>query len=61
MPQHLPLFSKPVAKVTVRAEHMQQTALPMARRTPPPRVPGWRPKFPDYRKGLDQVVAACGN
>ena len=60
-PLHLPLFSKPIARAIVREEHMQQTALPMPRRTPTPRVPGWRPRFPDYRKGLDQVVAAWGN
>jgi len=57
-PLHLPLFSKLVAKVIIREEHMQQTALPMPAATPAPRVPGWRPKFPDYREGLDQVIAA---
>jgi hypothetical protein len=61
MPVHRPPFSKPVARVIVREELMRQTALPMPRRTPTPRVPGWRPKFTDYRKGLDRVVAARGN
>lgn len=55
-PLHLPLFSKPLAKVIVREEHMQQTALPMPPRAPTPRVPGWTPKFSDYRVGLDQVI-----
>jgi nucleoside-diphosphate-sugar epimerase len=55
-PLHLPLFSKPLAKVIIREEHMQQTALPMPPRAPTPRVPGWKPKFPDYRSGLDQVI-----
>jgi len=57
-PLHLPLFSKPLARVIVREEHMQQTALPMPHRAPAPRVPGWTPKFPDYRAGLDQVIEA---
>jgi hypothetical protein len=37
---------------------MQQTALPMPPRMPTPRVPGWKPRFADYRDGLDQVIAA---
>jgi nucleoside-diphosphate-sugar epimerase len=57
-PLHLPLFSKPLAKVIVCEEHMQQTALSMPLRAPSPRVPGWKPKFPDYTEGLDQVIAA---
>jgi nucleoside-diphosphate-sugar epimerase len=60
-PLHLPLFSKPLAKVIVREEHMQQVALPMPPRAPRPRVPGWTPKFPDYRTGLDQVIGAWGD
>jgi nucleoside-diphosphate-sugar epimerase len=60
-PLHLPLFAKPLAKVIVREEHMQQAALSMPPQTPTPRVPGWKPRFPDYRKGLDQVVATWGD
>ena len=60
-PLHLPLFSKALAKVIIREEHMQQTALPMPPRTPTPGVPGWKPKFQDYRVGLDQVIEAWGN
>jgi len=60
-PLHLPLFSKPLAKVIVREEHMQQAALSMPPQTPMPRVAGWKPRFPDYRKGLDQVVATWGD
>jgi nucleoside-diphosphate-sugar epimerase len=60
-PLHLPLFSKPVARVIICEEHMQQTALSMPPRAPTPRVPGWKPRFPDYRLGLDQVVEAWGN
>ena len=59
-PLHLPLLSKPVAKLIVREEHMQQAALSMPPRAPTPRVPRWRPRFPDYRIGLDQVVEAWG-
>ena len=40
---------------------MQQTALGMPRRVPSPRVPGWKPSFPDYRKGLDQGIRIWGN
>jgi nucleoside-diphosphate-sugar epimerase len=57
-PLHLPWFSKPLAKVIIREEHMQQVALPMPPRAPVPRVPAWKPKFPDYREGLDQVIDA---
>lgn len=57
-PFHLPLWSEPFAKVIVREEHMQQAALSMPPRAPLPRVPGWKPQFPDYREGLDQVVEA---
>jgi len=59
-PLHLPLFSRPLAKVIVREEHMQQTALAMPPRAPTPGVPGWTPKLADYRKGLDEVVEAWG-
>ena len=57
-PLHLPLFSKPLAKAIVREEHMQQATLSMPHRAPTPRVPGWAPKFPDYRTGLDQIIEA---
>ena len=60
-PLHLPLFSKPIAKVIIREEHMQKTALGMPRRAPSPRVPGWKPRFPDYRNGLDQVIRVWGD
>jgi len=57
-PLHLPLYSKLLAKVIVREEHMQQAALPMPPESPRPRVPGWKPKFSDYREGLDHVIEA---
>jgi nucleoside-diphosphate-sugar epimerase len=57
-PLHLPSFSKPLARLVVREEHMQQVALPMRQRVPMPPVPGWTPMYPDYRAGLDQVLEA---
>jgi len=57
-PLHVPAIAKPVIKLIVREEHMQQAALQMPARPPSPRVPGWRPRYPNYRDGLDQVVAA---
>ena len=50
--------TQPLARLIIRKEHMQQTALAMPLRAPSPRVPGWKPKFADYRKGLDQVIEA---
>jgi soluble cytochrome b562 len=46
------------ARAIIREEHMQQVALSMPAVAPRPRVPGWKPKFTDYRAGLDQVIAA---
>jgi len=60
-PLHLPLFSKPVAKVIIREDHMQEPALSMPPEAPTPRVSAWKPRFPDYRVGLDQVIDAWGN
>jgi nucleoside-diphosphate-sugar epimerase len=57
-PLHLPWWSKPLARVIIREEHMQQAALPMPPGAPAPRVPGWKPRFADYRRGLDQVLEA---
>ena len=57
-PLHLPLLSRHLARVIICEEHMQQTALGMPPRSPSPRVPGWKPAIPDYRKGFDQVIAA---
>lgn len=57
-PLHLPAIAKTLARVIIREEHMQQTAFGMPIRVPTPRVPKWKPRFSDYRTGLDQVVAA---
>lgn len=57
-PLHLPAIAKPLARAIIREEHMQQTAYGMPPDAPRPTVPGWRPRFADYREGLDDVVAA---
>jgi nucleoside-diphosphate-sugar epimerase len=57
-PLHVPRIATPVIRLIVREEHMQQAALAMPSRPPAPRVPGWKPVFADYRKGLDQVIRA---
>ena len=57
-PLHLPRWTRPLARVIIQEEHMQQTALAMPPRAPTPRVPGWQPEFADYRHGLDQVMQA---
>jgi nucleoside-diphosphate-sugar epimerase len=57
-PLHVPVIATPLIKVIVREEHMQQAALAMPPKAPSPRVPGWRPLFADYRKGLDQAIAS---
>ena len=59
-PRHLPAWSRLAARLIIREEHMQQVALPMPHEAPMPRLPGWKPKFADYRDGLDQVIAAWG-
>jgi nucleoside-diphosphate-sugar epimerase len=57
-PLHVPRIAAPLMKLIVREEHMQQAALAMPARAPAPRVPGWKPAFPDYRLGLDQIIEA---
>jgi len=56
LPLHVPRVAAPLFKWLVREEHMQQTSLAMPSGAPSPRVPGWRPAWPDYRLGLDQVI-----
>ena len=62
-PLHVPRIAAPVMRAIVREEHMQQCALAMPARAPAPRVPGWKPAFPDYRLGFDRIIKAaetCG-
>ena len=56
LPLHVPRIATPVIRLIVREEHMQQVALAMPSRPPTPRVPGWKPVFTDYHKGLDQII-----
>lgn len=58
LPLHVPRLAAPLFKLVVREEHMQQVALPMPDVPPSPRVPGWRPAWPDWRAGLDAAVDA---
>ena len=60
-PLHLPSCSKLLARVIIREEHMQQAALSMPPGALTPRVPQWKPRFPDYRNGLDQVIETWGD
>ncbi len=57
VPLHVPRLAAPVMRLIVRAEHMQQAAAAMPPRAPAPRVPGWKPRFADYRAGLDATLA----
>jgi nucleoside-diphosphate-sugar epimerase len=57
-PLHVPKIATRVIRLIVREEHQQQAALAMPARPPAPRVRGWKPKYADYRKGLDQVIGA---
>ncbi|MCU0896107.1 MAG: hypothetical protein MUC55_01250 [Burkholderiales bacterium] len=57
-PLHVPVIATPLIKAIVRTEHMQQTALAMPAEAPAPGVPGWRPVYADYRKGLDEAIAS---
>jgi nucleoside-diphosphate-sugar epimerase len=57
-PLHLPALARPLARAIIREEHMQQTAYGMPAGAPRPGVPGWKPRFADYRDGLDEVIAA---
>jgi nucleoside-diphosphate-sugar epimerase len=57
-PLHLPALAKPLARVIIREEHMQQTAFGMPAQPPRPSVPGWKPRYPDCRAALDGIVTA---
>jgi nucleoside-diphosphate-sugar epimerase len=57
-PLHVPRIATALIKLVVRKEHMQQVALAMPSQAPLPRVPGWKPRYADYREGLDQTLAA---
>jgi nucleoside-diphosphate-sugar epimerase len=56
-PLHIPLLAAPVMQLIVRKEHMQQVALAMPSEPPRPQLPRWKPKFADYRRGIDSLLA----
>jgi hypothetical protein len=57
-PLHIPALAAPLMRVIIRKEHMQQAALAMPPKAPKPSVPGWRPRYGDYRVGLAQAIAS---
>ncbi|MEP7283507.1 MAG: hypothetical protein ABI696_16130 [Rubrivivax sp.] len=57
-PLHVPRVAAPLFKILIRIEHMQQVELTMPARPPSPRVPKWRPAWPDHRVAQDRIVEA---
>lgn len=55
LPTHLPRLSKPFAQFVVAETHMQMVEIGV-RGPASPRLPGFRPRYPDYRVGLEAVV-----
>jgi nucleoside-diphosphate-sugar epimerase len=55
-PLHLPAISGPLVQLVVGRLHQEMTRLPAGAATP--RVPGYRPRYRDFRAGLAQVVEA---
>ena len=55
-PLHLPAIAKPLARAIIGEEHMQQVAFGMPGAPPRPSVPGWKPRFTDYRAAFDRVI-----
>jgi nucleoside-diphosphate-sugar epimerase len=58
LPLHVPRIATPLIRAIVRKEHMQQCDLAMPEKPPKPVVPGWKPRFTDYRVAQDQIIAA---
>ncbi len=56
-PLHLPRMSRPFVQLVVREPHMQMVEM-AATGHAAPRLPGWRPRVTDYRKGLAEVIEA---
>jgi nucleoside-diphosphate-sugar epimerase len=51
LPLHLPELLRPLSQFVVAPEHMDMVKLG-ERFEARPRVPGWKPRYPDYRSGL---------
>ena len=59
LPLHIPRISGPFAQLVVRKEHMQMCDLAIPNTGPAhPQVPGFAPRFGDYRAGLADVLEA---
>ncbi|HEY8741044.1 MAG TPA: hypothetical protein VIN56_10680 [Candidatus Dormibacteraeota bacterium] len=57
LPLHMSGIFKLSAQLIIREEHMQLVKLPMPTDPPSPMVPGWKPRYPDYRIALDETIA----
>lgn len=56
-PLHLPTITRELVHAVVREPHQQMVDL-AAQRRPGPRLPGFVPRFGNYRAGIDQVIGA---
>lgn len=56
-PLHLPDITRQLVRAVVREPHQQMVDL-AADGPAAPRLPGFTPRYPDYRAGLDQVFEA---
>ncbi len=56
LPTHLPRISKPFARAIIADEHMQMLEIGVRGRARP-QVPGFKTEYPDYRAGLEAVLA----
>ena len=45
-------------RTALKGVAMAGAALAMPARVPSPRVPGWKPAFPNYRHSLDEIIEA---
>ncbi len=58
VPLHIPGVMRPLTRVLIAEEHVQQVDLASAEAPDRPRPRGFAPVHPDYRSGLRQVVAS---
>jgi len=59
LPLRLPAISRPFSHLVVAEEHMQMVELGVSGPARP-QVRGFRPRFADYRAGIDQIVDSWG-
>jgi nucleoside-diphosphate-sugar epimerase len=55
-PTHIPRVSRVFARAIIADEHMEMVEIGV-RGPAEPQVPGFTPRYPDYRAGLDAVLA----